>query len=129
MGSSTTTFGMPVLNLKLTAILAELRQRLVNLYGNRLVTTVLYGSQARGDAEPGSDIDVMVVLKAPVQPCLEVDRSGGILTEVSLAFDELVSCVFVSAKNEGFENAVREAAISSCFPSRKRTSASFDNGS
>ena len=99
MGSSTTTFGMPVLNLKLTAILAELRQRLVNLYGNRLVTTVLYGSQARGDAEPGSDIDVMVVLKAPVQPCLEVDRSGGILTEVSLAFDELVSCVFVSEQD------------------------------
>jgi uncharacterized protein len=38
----------------------------------------------------------MVVLKGPVQPCLEAERSGGILAEVSLQFDEWVSCIFVN---------------------------------
>jgi uncharacterized protein len=51
---------------KLATILAELRRHLEALYGPRLVHLVLYGSQARGDAEPSSDIDVLVVLQGPV---------------------------------------------------------------
>jgi predicted nucleotidyltransferase len=39
--------------------LAELRQRLQAHYGARLAYLVLFGSQARGDAGPGSDIDRM----------------------------------------------------------------------
>ena len=104
MRTSATAFGTPSVNAKLRAVLADLRQRLQDLYGDRLVTLVLYGSQARGDAEPGSDIDVMVVLKGAVQPCLEVERSGGLLTEVSLHFDELVSCIFVNEQDFATRN-------------------------
>ena len=104
MRSSASTSGTAPLGANLMAILAELRGRFQQLYGDRLVTLVLYGSQARGDAELGSDIDVMVVLKGPVQPCLEVERSGGILTEVSLHFDELVSCVFVNERDFATRN-------------------------
>jgi predicted nucleotidyltransferase len=84
------------LGANLCAVLAELRRRFLELYGGRLVTLVLYGSQARGEAQPGSDIDLVVVLRGCVQPGTEVKRSGEILSEVSLQFDELVSCVFVS---------------------------------
>ena len=104
MRTFTSTSGAVLLGANLMAILTELRRRFQQLYGERLVTLVLYGSQARGDAEPGSDIDVMVVLRGPVQPCLEVERSGGILTEVSLLFDELVSCIFVNEQDFGTRN-------------------------
>jgi predicted nucleotidyltransferase len=57
------------MNEKLQTILTELRRRFEALYGERLVRMVLFGSQAREDAELGSDIDVLVVLKGPVSPC------------------------------------------------------------
>ncbi|MEX0687552.1 MAG: nucleotidyltransferase domain-containing protein [Pirellulales bacterium] len=43
-------------------ILAELKERLSEAYGERLHAVVLFGSEARGDARPDSDIDVMAVL-------------------------------------------------------------------
>ncbi len=36
---------------------------------------MLFGSQARGDKMPGSDIDVLVVLKGPVRPGEEIRRT------------------------------------------------------
>jgi uncharacterized protein (UPF0332 family)/predicted nucleotidyltransferase len=83
---------------KLDAILTELRRQLEELYGPRLVSLVLYGSQARGDAESGSDIDVLVVLQGPVNPGEEIERSGDILADLSLIYDEVISSVFVSAE-------------------------------
>jgi len=44
-------------------ILAELKERLSESYGERLHAVVLFSSEARGDARPDSDIDVMAVLK------------------------------------------------------------------
>jgi predicted nucleotidyltransferase len=80
---------------KLRTILAELRRRFEALYGERLVQMVLFGSQARGDAKPGSDIDVLVVLKDPVHPGDEVEKTGGIVAELSLQYAEVISCVFI----------------------------------
>jgi hypothetical protein len=40
---------------QLTAIIMELRRHFERLYGERLVRTLLFGWQARGDAEPESD--------------------------------------------------------------------------
>ena len=41
-------------------------------YGDRLVQLVLCGSQARGNAEPGSDIEVLVVLWGEVNAGQEI---------------------------------------------------------
>jgi len=76
-------------------ILTELRGQFEGLYGERLVGLTLFGSQARGDAEAGSDIDVLVVLGGEVSPGEEIRRTGGIVSDLSLRHDVVISCVFL----------------------------------
>ena len=90
---------------KLNTILAELRGQLEELYGNRLVHLVLYGSQARGDALPGSDVDVLVVLAGPVEPAAEIERVSPITAVLSLEHDIVISCVYVSEARYIQENS------------------------
>ena len=89
------------MNAKIHALLAELRRRFEALYGPRLVNLILYGSHARGDAEAGSDIDALVVLRGPVSTCEEIARTINDVADISLEHNEAVTCVFVS--EEQFE--------------------------
>jgi len=83
---------------KLQVILAELRHHFERLYGPRLVRLVLFGSQARGDAEPGSAIDVLVVLEGPVNAATEATLTLYFRAELSLRYNTVVSCIFMSAQ-------------------------------
>lgn len=82
---------------KVHSIMKELRRQLEALYGPRLVRMVLYGSQARGDAEPGSDIDVLVVLQGSVSPGEEIARTSDIISSLSLTHGVVLSRAFVSS--------------------------------
>ena len=48
-------------------LLNEIKSRLLAAFGDRLQGVVLYGSEARGDAGPDSDIDLLVLLTGPVE--------------------------------------------------------------
>jgi predicted nucleotidyltransferase len=99
---------------RLSEILTELRRYLEALYSNRLFQVILYGSQARGDAQPDSDIDVLIVLKEPVDFVAEVENTSHFVTDLCLKYNVLISCAFVSRerfqqeKGGFFRNVRRE---------------------
>ena len=57
-------------------ILRKLCKRFKVVYGDQLAHMVLFGSRARGDAEPDSDIDVLVVLHGSVNPDIFYERKS-----------------------------------------------------
>jgi uncharacterized protein len=87
------------MNPKLQPILAHLKQDLTDLYGDRLHNLTLFGSQARGDAEETSDIDVLVVLKSLVNPGEEIKHTGKTIADLSLHYDVVISCLFMDQVN------------------------------
>jgi uncharacterized protein (UPF0332 family)/predicted nucleotidyltransferase len=68
------------------------------VYGDRLERVVLYGSQARGDAEPGSDVDVLVALHGAVDPSAESARTSEFIAALCLEHAAVISCVWVSSE-------------------------------
>ena len=51
------------MNQQIQTIITKTQQGLKKLYGEQLDKIVLFGSQARGDATPESDIDFVKVSK------------------------------------------------------------------
>ncbi len=76
-------------------LLAELKKGLTALYGQRLKAVYLFGSYARGDYEEGSDLDVLVVLKDFDHAPAELDRTDGLMGELSLKYLITISPIFM----------------------------------
>lgn len=74
------------------AVAADLRA----LYGARLVSVLIFGSRARGDADPESDLDLLVVLDGDVEPWAEHRRMEEIMWRHTIASGTLVSALPVA---------------------------------
>ncbi|HEX9837015.1 MAG TPA: nucleotidyltransferase domain-containing protein [Alphaproteobacteria bacterium] len=82
------------MNAPLEIVLAELRSRLQTVFGQRLDRVILFGSRARGDADPDSDIDVMIVLKEPSEAIgLDRDRCSVVTADISLKYGAVISTI------------------------------------
>ncbi len=75
----------------IVTILRQLSEALRDRYGERFVGLWLYGSQARGEARPESDIDVLLILTQLDRPAIEVDRYADILADLNLRYGVLLS--------------------------------------
>ena len=73
----------------------ELKEGLVQIYGDKLKAVYLYGSYARGDYRQGSDVDVMILLKSYRNYWKEYQRSSDYVSDISLKYDVTVSCLLM----------------------------------
>ena len=75
------------------SILRRMKAQLKDAYGDKVLKVILYGSQARGDAHEGSDVDVAVVVKDALNP-RTVERSlEEMLWKVVVDEGELVAVI------------------------------------
>lgn len=69
-------------------ILREILKRYVEdmhgLYGERLKTVILYGSYARGDFRPDSDIDIMILVDLTDG---EIRKKGCLLSDITFDYN------------------------------------------
>lgn len=100
----------------LRELLAEMKRGLRELYSDRLHGVYLYGSRARGEADPESDVDVLIVLDQVPHYYGELEHTAKLVSELSLRYDVSISRVLLSASEwrrgeEPFLLTAREDAI------------------
>jgi len=90
-------------------VLGRLAEVLGPLYADRLAGVFLYGSRARGDAQPDADVEIVVVLTTIERYGDELERTSAACAGLSLELGLVVSRVFVSeaAWQSGIDGRLR----------------------
>jgi predicted nucleotidyltransferase len=82
---------MTTIRANLDSILQELSTALRMRYGDRYHGLLVYGSEARGEARPDSDVDLLLILRDVNRPSREIDRIADILADFNLRYGVLLS--------------------------------------
>lgn len=87
----------------ISKISKELSSDLLKHYGNKLKSIILFGSYARGDNRPDSDMDIMVIFDCSKDEVMDyIDDISWISSDLSLDNDILISIVI--RDKETFDN-------------------------
>lgn len=84
-----------MVNRILRQLLAEQNKELRLIYGNQLVGVYLFGSYARGEQDPESDLDILIVLQDYASYSSEVKRTGRLISRLSLEHGISISRKFI----------------------------------
>jgi uncharacterized protein len=77
----------------------RIKSALDRLYGDRLKGIVLYGSEARKNADQDSDIDLLVLLDGPIEYAHEIKRIILALYDCQLEIDRPISAFPADAQD------------------------------
>lgn len=96
--------------------LRDLQAALRQLYGPQAPRLLLYGSYARGEANEASDVDVLLVYPEQVPAGGEIQRLCGILADLNLRYQVLISVLPASQQDlhtaqNTFWNTIRREGI------------------
>jgi predicted nucleotidyltransferase len=100
----------------------ELETGLRELYGARYQGLVLYGSYARGDADAGSDIDLLLLLAGLVESGTEIRRASELVSRLSLDSNRVLSVIpvdthdYQTSREPYLENVRWEGRLLSAVP-------------
>jgi len=83
----------------ITPVLREIKRSLYELYGDRLVKLILFGSYARNQANSESDIDLLIILKKPVSQVQEIYNMSDLRVKILLEYDQLVSIIPIAQQD------------------------------
>lgn len=74
-------------------ILDEVKEKLKEIYGDRLKGIILYGSYARGDFTDGSDIDLIILLEDMEESSTGRKKYFDAICELDLKYDTVISII------------------------------------
>jgi predicted nucleotidyltransferase len=73
-------------------ILADVKREVLKLFGSKLRQLILYGSYARNEQDPESDIDIMILVDGSEDLLRKYTyKIADIMTDLSLKYDTFVS--------------------------------------
>ncbi|MBL8089829.1 MAG: nucleotidyltransferase domain-containing protein [Anaerolineales bacterium] len=72
-------------------VIRKCKEALTKVYGQRLKGVVLYGSMARKESLPDSDIDLLVLLDQPFDYFVELRQLVDVLYPTQLESEQLIS--------------------------------------
>jgi predicted nucleotidyltransferase len=100
--------------MAITEIIQKCKTILEGYYGSQFKGLILYGSVARDQASPGSDIDLLVLLSQPFNYFDELHQIIELLYPIQLESDRLISAKpapvdeFELGRIQLYRNAKRE---------------------
>jgi predicted nucleotidyltransferase len=86
--------------LSIPSSIALFKQQICNLYGNDLKQVILFGSYARGDFKPDSDIDIAIVTQKKLSKPKR-EQLINFISDISINDDILIN--FIEITTEKFE--------------------------
>jgi predicted nucleotidyltransferase len=84
---------------ELRSLLSDLRGGLQSLYQERLRGLYLFGSYSRGEEDPESDVDILIVLDRVERYGDEVERTSALVSSLSLQHGVSLSRLFVDERS------------------------------